>query len=333
MKRASVVAFLGPSLPAAAARAVAKGLTLLPPAGRGDVWRALDSRPRAIALIDGVFESRPSVWHREILEALEAGVAVFGGASMGALRACELGAFGMVGVGRIFRWFRDGVLNDDGEVALLHAGASEGYRPLTVPLVNVRWVARRALDAGVLRRREALALVSVAAGLFYQERRWPSVLGWVHWPGATRARFERFAATGLPDLKAEDARACLAAAARFVRQVEPLAKVGPLRWPAPSPLVRRRLRGNRPPLEVGGAAGQGAVLAALARELGLCVGAAEIVRARRALARRWGTRPSRVEAEGARLGANPVETARFFEEMALAELVRERAPLLFSGIA
>ena len=85
-----IAAFLGPSLPAAQAR----GFRLFPPARQGDVWRALELGARAIALIDGVFESQPSVWHREILDALDAGVPVFGGASMGALRAAELHGWG-----------------------------------------------------------------------------------------------------------------------------------------------------------------------------------------------------------------------------------------------
>ena len=136
-----IVAFLGPSLPAREA----KGFHLLPPARQGDVWRALGLRPRAIALIDGVFEAQPSVWHREILDALDAGVPVVGGASMGALRAAELRTLGMTGVGRIFRWYRDGTVIDDAEVALLHADAEHGYRALTVPLVNVRWSAQRCL--------------------------------------------------------------------------------------------------------------------------------------------------------------------------------------------
>src|SRR5204862_4628809 len=111
-----IVAFLGPSLPAREAR----GFRVLPPARQGDVWRALGLRPRAIALIDGVFEAQPSIWHREILDALDAGVPVVGGASMGALRAAELRTLGMTGVGRIFRWYRDGAVIDDAEVALLH---------------------------------------------------------------------------------------------------------------------------------------------------------------------------------------------------------------------
>ncbi|MFL5163208.1 MAG: TfuA-like protein, partial [Microvirga sp.] len=160
-----LVAFLGPSLPRAEARC-----TVLPPARKGDVWRALTHhRPDAIALIDGVFESEPSVWHHEILDAIDAGVAVYGGASMGALRAAELHARGMIGVGRIFEWYREGRITDDSEVALLHAGAEHAFRPLTVPLVNVRWAAECAQRQKVLRPAQAQSMVAAAAAIFYQD--------------------------------------------------------------------------------------------------------------------------------------------------------------------
>ena len=55
--------------------------------------------PDAIGIVDGFFHQQPSVWHREILYALSQGVPVFGGASMGALRAAELADYGMTGVG------------------------------------------------------------------------------------------------------------------------------------------------------------------------------------------------------------------------------------------
>jgi hypothetical protein len=212
------IAFLGPSLPAAEAR----GFTVLPPAQQGDVWRALRRRPSAIALIDGVFESRPSVWHHEILDALDSGVAVFGGASMGALRAAELRTFGMVGVGRIFRWYRDGDVIDDAEVALLHADAEHAWRQLTVPLVNIRWAASQTLP-----RTRARALVENCARIFYQDRTWPRVLELL--PPSLHDRFRAL------DLKADDARAVLRAAAAAVPTRLPL-----LRHPPPSSAVRRR---------------------------------------------------------------------------------------------
>ena len=316
----NVVAFLGPSLPASEVRGLPKSVEVLPPAGRGDVWRALAMRPRAIALIDGLFEASPSVWHREILEALEAGVGVFGGASMGALRAVELRAFGMVGVGQVYRWFKDGTLNDDLEVALLHAGAAHGHRPLTLPLVNVRWAAQRAREKRVLTPREAASLVAAAAAIFYQERTWSSVLGRLGPGWSGRDRFRAYAADGLPDLKAVDARAVLSAAAQFARAGR-RPTVLP-RWRPASPLVRAKLGGGAP----------GTLLGGLARSLGLQVKERDLATARRTFARERGWPLSRLDAEIRRAGLNDAEALRFFEELALARLATERGPRLLPGV-
>ncbi|MFP2934427.1 TfuA-like protein, partial [Pyxidicoccus sp. 3LG] len=291
-----LVVFLGPSLPEAEARRLGP-CTVLPPARQGDVWRALSLRPRAIALVDGVFEAQPSVWHHELLAALEAGVAVFGGASMGALRAAELAPHGMVGVGRIFGWYRDGVVVDDSEVALLHADAEHGWRPLTVPLVNIRHVAERARTGKVLGRSEAESLVEAAQALFYQERTWPRLLERVSpsWKASTRAAWEAWFPGGAEDLKRLDAIACIQAAAEWVASGAP-GWVGARQ--SPSSLVRRRrlvddvtrVRGRTvssgrvlealkeaPDAAALAEAGlRRAVLAGHARTLGLTVSAAEV---------------------------------------------------------
>jgi len=290
-----IVAFLGPSLPAREA----KGFHLLPPARQGDVWRALGLRPRAIALIDGVFEAQPSVWHREILDALDAGVPVVGGASMGALRAAELCTLGMTGVGRIFRWYRDGTVIDDAEVALLHADAEHGYRALTVPLVNVRWSAQRCLPP-----RAAKQMIEASSRLFYQERTKGAVLDLV--PARFRGRFR------LIDLKAEDARQVLGATrAARPRPVRP-------REPAPSSLVRRRrLLATAQADGAGETARAGlrrALLAGWARELGLRPAARELERARAQLAG----------------NAAPDDLERLAEEIALEELVLAHAPRMLN---
>lgn len=289
-----IVAFLGPSLPADEAR----GFRVLPPARQGDVWRALELRPRAIALIDGVFESQPSVWHQEILDALDAGTAVIGGASMGALRAAELHSLGMRGAGRIFRWYRDGEVIDDSEVALLHGDAGHGYRALSVPQVNVRWSARRQLP-----RREADGLVAKSGRIFYQDRTWRRVQELV--PARFRDRF------ALMDLKADDARAVLrvarAAAARPVRP----------RDPPPSSLVRRRRLTLSPPRLDAAQTAAGlrrALLAGWAREAGLRATDAEI----------------RLARQGVR-GPGPAdELLRLAEEIALERLVLAYAPRMLN---
>ena len=102
----SVHVFLGPSLPIAEARQVLPQAVYHPPAAVGDVYRVAASGDCSVlALIDGLFQSVPAVWHKEILFALELGLRVFGASSMGALRAAELDVFGMVGVGTVYGWY------------------------------------------------------------------------------------------------------------------------------------------------------------------------------------------------------------------------------------
>jgi hypothetical protein len=249
-----IVAFAGPSLVLEKAPRIVR---VMPPARQGDVWRALDQGATAIALIDGVFEHQPSVWHHEILDALAEGVPVFGGASMGALRAAELHRFGMVGVGQIFRWYASGEIIDDADVALLHADAEHGFRPLTVPQVNVRWSALQQLAP-----KSAQKLIDASARIFYQDRTIDRVLAL-----APRG-FE------LIDLKAIDARETLAA----VLHATPL----PKQPRSASSMVRRArleaigFREDDPALRDAGL--RSALLVGQARELGLRATREELLR-------------------------------------------------------
>lgn len=360
-----LVVFLGPSLPAAEARRLAR-CRVLPPARQGDLWRALALRPRAVALVDGVFESVPSIWHHEILAALDAGVAVFGGGSMGALRAAELWREGVVGVGTIFGWYRDGRVEDDSEVALIHAGPEHGFRPFSLPLVNVRHAAGLARAARVLSAREAAALVEEAAGIFYQERSWASVLARArpHWRKGTAARWDAWAAGGVEDLKARDARETIRAAAAFLAGGRPLPVPprparereelpGSERAPRPvSSLVRRRrLRegatlpwGAAEPLSSGAVlsalerhpdAGEltrrgldRALLAAFARSAGLAATAEERAAAEREWLASLGVRPRDRGAFLSASGLDGGEAARLCDDLALCAKARALAERL-----
>ena len=110
------------------------------------------------------------MWHKEILFAIEGGVIVYGAASMGALRAAELHPFGMIGVGHVFEMYRDGVLEDDDEVALLHASAEDGHRPISEALVNLRDLADAAVAANVIDRATADAAIAQLKALPYPQR-------------------------------------------------------------------------------------------------------------------------------------------------------------------
>lgn len=150
MSRRQVV-FLGPSLPVDEARAVLPDAIYLPPAAMGDVLSALRiHRPHAIGLVDGSFLGTMSVFHKELLYAIDQGVWVLGAASMGALRAADCAPYGVIGIGEIYRAYRTGALEDDDEVALAHADAGHGYRAQSDALVTIRARLAAAVAAGII---------------------------------------------------------------------------------------------------------------------------------------------------------------------------------------
>lgn len=173
-----MIIFAGPSIALPDIRSVLENADVRPPARTGDIYRASQEMPDAIGLIDGFFEGVPAVWHKEILWAMAQGIAVFGASSMGALRAAELHAFGMMGVGTIFEAFRDGHLEDDDEVALRHGPREMNYLALSVPMVNIRSTLERAVAEGVLDHAAASALTASAKSMHFPERSWDALLTW-----------------------------------------------------------------------------------------------------------------------------------------------------------
>lgn len=171
----TTVVFLGPTMPQAAARQILAA-RYVAPARRGDVTALLESDVRRIVLIDGLFHVVPSVWQRELLAAVDAGIEVFGASSMGALRAVELERHGVVGHGVIFGWYRDGVIEGDDEVALLHGDADSAWRALSDPLVNLRATLSAARERGILSAVEAQALATEAQQTFYHHRSVPALM-------------------------------------------------------------------------------------------------------------------------------------------------------------
>jgi hypothetical protein len=140
-----ILVYLGPSLSLAEARRILPQAIYRPPCKQGDiVTDVVNVQPNRIILIDGVFRDNLSPWHKELTYALQyPGVkGVYGAASMGALRAAELDWLGMVGIGKIYEWYRSGVTEDDSEVALAYAMRENEDGPLyylnTVPLVDIR---------------------------------------------------------------------------------------------------------------------------------------------------------------------------------------------------
>ncbi|HEX7515063.1 MAG TPA: TfuA-like protein [archaeon] len=179
-----------------------------PPAVRGDILKASKTGITLIGLIDGVFFNRAAVSHREIIEAIKLGVTVVGGSSMGALRASELDSFGMIGVGKIYGCFKEGVIEADDEVAVGYNPVT--YEPLSDPLVNMRDALHALLDASIVNRYTRNALFKIAKSLFYLERSFPFVLKTAELMGqinsSDRIKIETFLSSYDYDLKKRDAK-------------------------------------------------------------------------------------------------------------------------------
>jgi hypothetical protein len=212
----SVVIFTGPTISAAEAR-IELDAEYLPPAAEGDVYRAARRRPRVIGIVDGYFERVPSVWHKEILWAMSQRIHVFGSASMGALRAAELEAFGMEGVGSIFEAYRDGILEDDDEVAVVHGTREFGFRPGSEAMVDIRCTLARAVAGGVLSASTGSALESLAKSMFYPDRNYQLISRRAAELGLSQAELSAFL-EWLPEGRASQKHADALAMLRLIRE-------------------------------------------------------------------------------------------------------------------
>jgi hypothetical protein len=216
----NVCVFTGPTISAADA-AMELDAVYFPPAVEGDVYRASLRHPQAIGIIDGYFQEVPSVRLKEILWAMSRGIHVFGSASIGALRATELAAFGMEGVGTVFEFFRDEILEDDDEVAVAHGPAELGFPSFSEAMVNIRQTLRKAELDQVISPEVRTALEETAKQLFYPERNYSTLLrraSEMGFPEPQLARLRDWLPEGKINQKREDAVAMLRLIGRRLKE-------------------------------------------------------------------------------------------------------------------
>ena len=164
------IVFVGPSIPLALAKRTLPDADYRPPIKRGD----LDDVPfgTIVGIIDGVFAQTLAISPGEVRHACERGVVIYGAASMGALRAAEVST--VIGVGRVFEMYSTGTIERDDEVAILFD--PDTHRPLTEPLVNVRYAVERLVRSATLARNAGDALIESCARLHYTERTYRNIL-------------------------------------------------------------------------------------------------------------------------------------------------------------
>jgi hypothetical protein len=251
------LAFIGPSLGWDEAQRIAPDVVLLPPAALGDVISAVTRyRPHAIALVDGSFLQNMAVFHKELIDAMARGVWVIGASSMGALRAAECADLGMIPVGAVADDFLHGRLVDDDEVALVHADAESGFRPLSSAMVELRATVAAAVAAGVISDMEADVLVGLQKRRWFPERSLAAVIAdgrdVLGLSGHRLESLRDFVRSNRVDVKGDDARLALRALVSLPDAQMPVAD----RPVLVNSSVYRNLRGKDQIVDAGDAPGE-----------------------------------------------------------------------------
>lgn len=171
--KSKIVVFTGTSISYSEASNILQA-TYMPPIFRGNIKKAMLEGFKIIGIIDGVFFNKAAVAHKEIIEAIKSGITVVGGGSMGALRASELDTHGMIGVGVIYEWYKNGVLEDDDEVAV--ATNPDSFEQLSNPMVNIRETLKTANYKGIIESDILDQLLAIAKTIPYTQRSYFGVI-------------------------------------------------------------------------------------------------------------------------------------------------------------
>ncbi len=202
MGNKKIVVFTGTSIHPDDARKILDA-DYRPPVGRGDIIEALKDKPDLIGIIDGVFHQRPAVSHKEILKALKEGVTVVGGGSMGALRASELEDFGMIGIGKVYENYRDGIIEADDDVAVVFN--PETFEQFSEALISMLYNFKAAVREGIICEDSLENLLKTAKSIYYPKRTYKKVLHDANIDETEKKALQKFLDENAEDVKREDA--------------------------------------------------------------------------------------------------------------------------------
>jgi hypothetical protein len=176
------------------------------PIQRGDLNLALKENPDIIAIIDGVFHQNSAVGHKEILNVIKKGIKVYGASSMGALRASELDTLGMTGIGYVYNQYATGEVDSDDDVAVMLD--SQTLEPLSVPLINMKYVFTNAVEENIITEDEKDELLRISKETFYPKRNYAQTLSASSLDNDKKDRLIDFIRQS-QDIKKEDAKKLL----------------------------------------------------------------------------------------------------------------------------
>lgn len=167
----AVHVFVGPSCPSSVLSERFPLARLHPPIRHGDLYSRVVESGDSVVIVDGSYHQQLALRHKEILDALARGITVVGAASIGALRAIELSSYGMIGVGAVYGWYRDGVFDGDDAVAVAQLDG-HNLNGLSIPLVDVYAAIVDGRAAGVLDDDQAREFLGLSENEYYPLRTW-----------------------------------------------------------------------------------------------------------------------------------------------------------------
>lgn len=176
------------------------------PIQRGDLSQAIKENPDIIAIIDGVFHQNSAVGHKEILNVMNKGIAVYGASSMGALRASELDSLGMIGIGYVYNQYTTGKVDSDDDVAVMLDG--DTLEALSEPLINMDYVFSNALRENIIDESEKEELIKITKDTYYPQRNYAQTLRKSSLSDDKKGKLIDFIRQS-PDIKKEDAKELL----------------------------------------------------------------------------------------------------------------------------
>ncbi len=113
--------------------------------------------------------------------------------------------------------YRDGILTDDDEVAVLHGPEELGYPAVTEAMVNIRATLDKAVAEGVLDQALGDRVIEIAKSLVYKDRSWDAILSIAARELSPMARASgTWPPTGVVDQKRADAAALVSAISRHL---------------------------------------------------------------------------------------------------------------------
>jgi hypothetical protein len=144
------------------------GAVVCAPVARDDLPKDVDQGFNVIAIVDGKFDQSMSVSPTEIMDALRCGVRVYGSSSIGALRAAETQAYGMIGVGEIYEYIRSKPFFRDDLLGQVFVDFDQSFKSYTY--VDFFFATENLVKKGLINRKDAQKLCRIYADLHYMDR-------------------------------------------------------------------------------------------------------------------------------------------------------------------